>query len=399
MDLKSGYPLWLVSSGLPYIYPKLDSDTKTDVLIIGGGISGALTAHYLTQNNIACIVVDRRTIGLGSTCASTALLQYQIDIPLFQLADKIGKEKALRSYQLSAQSVDELEGTLLENQFPGFERKKTLFYASYLKHAELVKKEYKAQKDAGFKVQFWDEKTIKKRFGFSSPAALYSDHSAQTDPYLLTHALFQYNIPKGLSVYDRTFLNKIQHSKRGVKASTENGQTIRANKLVYATGYEVVKYINKKIVDIRTTYAVASEQLRTENQWYGNSLLWETKDPYLYMRTTTDKRILVGGRDEQFYDPRRRDQLIGRKSRLLKKDFGKLFPHLEWEPEFSWAGVFGSTEDGLPYIGYYPNLPNALFALGFGGNGITFSVIAAKTIADLVKGRKNRDLNLFSFTR
>jgi glycine/D-amino acid oxidase-like deaminating enzyme len=84
---------------------------------------------------------------------------------------------------------------------------------------------------------------------------------------------------------------------------------------------------------------------------------------------------------------------------LLAKDFCKLFPGLVFKPEFSWAGTFGSTRDGLPFIGTYKKLPHSLFALGFGGNGITFSVIAAEIIADIIKRRTNKNIKLFSFDR
>ena len=85
MKLNSGYPYSLIKNGLPHSYPKLEKNIKTDVLILGGGISGALTAHYLVQEGIDCALIDARTIGLGSTCASTSLLQYEIDTSLHQL--------------------------------------------------------------------------------------------------------------------------------------------------------------------------------------------------------------------------------------------------------------------------------------------------------------------------
>ena len=134
MDLRSGYPLWLVKSGLPFSYPKLEKNLRADVIILGGGISGALTAHYLIANNISCAIIDGRTIGLGSTCASTALLQYQVDVPLSKLATMIGKQQAIRAYTLCAESVDELEKICQAVYYPGFERKKTLYYASYARH-------------------------------------------------------------------------------------------------------------------------------------------------------------------------------------------------------------------------------------------------------------------------
>ena len=108
---------------------------------------------------------------------------------------------------------------------------------------------------------------------------------------------------------------------------------------------------------------------------------------------------MVGGRDEDFFDPIKRDKLIKKKTELLVKDFNKIFPDIEFKHEFSWAGTFGSTKDGLPFIGTYKRKPNSFFSLGFGGNGITFSLIAAEIITDLIKGKKNSDAEIFSFER
>jgi glycine/D-amino acid oxidase-like deaminating enzyme len=117
------------------------------------------------------------------------------------------------------------------------------------------------------------------------------------------------------------------------------------------------------------------------------------------MRTTKDNRIIIGGRDEEFFSQIKRDKLIPHKTKQLQNDFKKMFPHIPFKAEFSWAGVFGSTKDGLPYIGAYEKIPNSFFALGFGGNGITFSQVAGEIIASLIKGKKNKDAELFSFER
>src|SRR5688500_2520451 len=104
MDLKSGNPYWLIKDGLPYSYPKAENSFKTEVAIIGGGISGALVAYYLINAGIGCAVLDGRSIGLGSTSASTSSLLYEIDVPLIDLQHKVGYKNAVRSYQLSGES-------------------------------------------------------------------------------------------------------------------------------------------------------------------------------------------------------------------------------------------------------------------------------------------------------
>ncbi|MES2545749.1 MAG: FAD-dependent oxidoreductase [Bacteroidota bacterium] len=399
MNLIAGYPFWLIKDGLPYTFPKLSEDINTDVVIIGAGISGALVRYYLVNAGINCVTVDSRTIGLGSSCASTSLLQYEIDTPLFELKKIVGEENAVKAYQLCNHAIEELGKISKKLNFKEFEFKKSLYFAAYKKDIPFLKKEYSARKEAGFDVRYLDENEIKKEFKFSAAAGILSNHGAQTNAYGLAHSLLQYKKTNDCNVYDRTKITEIEHHTNGVNIKTEDGFTLKAKKLIYATGYEVTDFIDKKIVSLQSTYAVVSEQSTTKEFWKDNVLIWNTANPYLYMRTTPDGRMLVGGRDEEFYNPKKRNKLIAKKSKQLVDDFNKIFPDLKFKPEFSWTGTFGATKDGLPFIGEYKKLPNSYFALGFGGNGITFSLIAAEIITDLIQGKENENAQIFSFDR
>jgi len=400
MKLSSGYPLSLIKNGLLFSYPKLERDIKTDVLVLGGGISGALAAHYLIQEGIDCTLIDARTIGLGSTCASTSLLQYEIDTPLHQLIKMVGEKNAVRSYKLGVAAISKLAALAAKTGTRDFELKSSLYYAAYKKDIPFLKKEFESRKKYGFKVKWLEEDQVSKQFGFSSPGGILSDVAATADAYVLTHSLLQYNINKGLKVYDRTKAISIKHSRRNVQLKTQEKFIITAKGLVYATGYEVVDFISKPIVKLTSTYAIASEAFNSPiKPGKTDAVMWNTANPYLYLRSTNDNRIIIGGRDEEFFSHFKRDKLIPAKTKQLQKDFKKIFPSIPFKTEFSWAGVFGSTKDGLPYIGTYKKLPNSFFALGFGGNGITFSQVAGEIIASLIKGKKNRDADIFSFER
>ena len=400
MKLSSGYPYSLIKNGLPYTYSKLDQDIKTDVLILGGGISGALTAHYLVQEGIDCVLIDARTIGLGSTCASTSLLQYEIDTPLHQLIGMTGVRTAVRSYKLGESAILKLEALAQKTGMKDFERKRSLYSAAYKKDIDFLTEEFDARKKHGFNVNYLDSAAILKQFGFHAHGGILSGIAATIDSYLFTHSLLQFNRHNGLQVYDRTPAAIIKHNRNNVQVKTPEKCIITAKKLVYATGYEVVNFISKPIVKLASTYAIASESFNSP-QKFGkkDTIIWNTAKPYLYMRTTKDNRIIIGGRDEEFFSHIKRDKLIPQKTKQLRHDFTKMFPSIPFKTEFSWAGVFGSTKDGLPYIGAYKKLPNSFFALGFGGNGITFSQVAGEIIASLVKGKKNKDVELFSFER
>lgn len=399
MDLQSGYPYSLVRYGLPYNYPRLDRSLDTDVIVLGGGISGALTAYQLSEAGIPAIVLDGRIAGLGSTCASTSLLQYEIDVPLTELSKKIGEQQAILAYTLCHRSIGQLEKICHKLKFPLFEKKSSLYVASYKKDLALIEQEYAARNAAGFDVDYWDADKIEKQMGFSAPGAIYSHLAAQTDAYMLTHALHQHNLKKGITVFDKTIATGITHHRNGVTVTTSGGFKVKAKFLVIATGYEAIKYLEEPLIKLHSTYVVVSEALPQTKSWHQNCLIWETKNPYLYMRMTSDNRILVGGRDEEFYNPSRRDKLITAKAKLLEKDFSNKFPHIPFIPEFRWTGTFATTGDGLPFIGSHPAMPHTLFALGFGGNGITFSQIAAEMITDIITGKKNKAASIFAFGR
>ena len=400
MKLSSGYPYSLIKNGLPFSYPKLEKDIKTDVLILGGGISGALTAHYLVRNGIDCVLIDARTIGLGSTCASTALLQYEIDVALHDLIQMIGEKPAVRAYKMCEAAVFKLEMLAREVEVADFELKKSLYCAAYKKDIDFLKNEFDARKRHGFKVRWFDERKMPDEFGFRSYGGILSNVAAVVDSYIFTHRLLQYSLKKGLKIFDRTPAVSIKNDRRHITVKTSEKYSISAKKIVYATGYEVVDFISKPIVKLTSTYAVASESFNDPQKFGKNDfVIWNTAKPYFYMRTTKDNRIIIGGRDEEFFSHTKRDKLIPYKTKQLEKDFKKMFSSIPFKSEFSWAGVFGSTKDGLPYIGTYKKFPNSFFALGFGGNGITFSQVAGEIIASLIKGKRNKDAELFAFER
>lgn len=399
MDLRSDYPFWLLDKGILYSYPSLLTDTTTDIVIMGAGISGALAAWYLCHAGFKTTIIDKRHVGMGSTAASTALLQYEIDTPLNELIKKRGEHDAVRSYLLCLKAINDLEEICGNWQEVGFKRRPSMQYASYRKDVAELKKEYELRKQHGIAVQWLNDNDIKNKFGFEKDAAILSRDAAEVKAYSLTHALLHHCQSLGVEIYDHTTIAHFSENKHGVELETEEGKKIKARKLVVACGYESAKYIPQKIQSLQSTYAIISEPATTNDHWYRNALIWETARPYLYLRTTDDNRILIGGKDDDFSDPRKRDKALPAKAKALEHSFKKLFPHIHFRTDFKWAGTFASTKDGLPYIGCLPNKPHTYFALGFGGNGITFSVLAAQIITRMALGLQDDDARLFGFNR
>ena len=400
MDLTSDYPFWSIQNGLLANYPSLDRDLSCDAVVVGGGITGSLVGYHLAEAGVKTILLEKRDIGTGSTSGSTALLQYEVDVPLRELIQKIGPAKANRSYELCHEAVIGLGHLIHKLKINcDFEKRPSLFLARQQSEISDLKEEHRLRRDLGIEVDFWKSSQLKKHFGFERPAALFSETAAQVDPHRLTNGLLAAGCKRGLHVFDRTIVKQFKPTRRGITLVTDRGIKITARRAIIAAGFESMPLVEGEAGSLKSTYAFISEPVAKFSDWHRRSLIWESGQPYLYLRTTSDNRIIIGGEDEEIVNPKRRDALIGKKTNILLRKFNKLFPDTLLEIAYSWAGTFGTTKDGLAYIGPNRALPHAYFALGYGGNGITYSLIAAQILRDAVLGKRNPDAQLFAFER
>lgn len=401
MDLKSNEPFWLVKNGILNSYPSLKEPVECEVLVIGGGITGSLIAHQMVKDGYETVLIDRREIGNGSTSATTSMLQYEIDVPLYELIDQIGEEGAVKAYKACSQSIEDLDKITQElNSEAGFERKESLYYASKKKDVSWLKKEFEARKNAGFNIKWIEKEEILERYEFENTfGGILSSQGASVDAFHLAHELLAFNSKKGLRVYDKTEMDSVEIKKGFNLVTTKTGQKIKAQKIIYAIGYESAHLIKEKFVDLKSTFAMVSEIDEKGSEKLNNTLFWNTSDPYLYMRTTSDGRVLIGGGDEDFRDPEKRDAMIDKKEKEILRDLKDLLPNYHFYTDFTWAGTFGETKDGLPYIGEHKDFPNSYFVLGFGGNGITFSVTGMEMASAFMKNKNHPLTEYFKFGR
>jgi len=401
MDLYAGLPYWLIKNPLFNGKHALHENIYTDVAIIGSGITGALVANELCSHGIHCAVIDKRALCTGSSAASTAQLQYEIDIPLSQLLKKVSEQTAVTAYTTGLQSINDIETVFKKNKLDAeFERKPTLYLASDKKGLKAIEEEYNARKQHGLPVDFLDAATLKKEYNIDKPGALRNDTSAQMDAYKSAILLLNHHHKhSGLQLYPYTPVTSYQATDTGYDLYTEQGYIITCKHLVIAAGYEAGTFLPKKIMQLLSTYALVSEPVSKEALWKDECLIWETARPYFYMRTTRDNRIMLGGEDINFKNESLRDALLERKTANLISKFEALFPDKKLKVDMSWCGTFSATKDGLPYIGEYPGMKKMHFALGYGGNGITFSMIAAQMIRNKIKGIQDPRETVFGFER
>ena len=253
----------------------------------------------------------------------------------------------------------------------------------------------------GFAVEWLDSDAVRERFAFDAPAAILSQEGARVDPYRFASRLLQRLARQGVEIYDRSRVDAIKPGRGGVTLTLENGSTVRAGHLVLAAGYASQQYLRARVARNRSSYAFVTDPLSDASVGALRELLvWESARPYLYLRSTGDGRLVVGGEDDTVDIPDRRDARVNSKAAKLVRKVAKRFPQLQLEPVFSWAGTFAETEDGLPWFGAHRELgPRVLFAMAYGGNGISYSMLGAGLLRAIVERRKHPLQALFAFTR
>ena len=401
MDLKSGYPFWAVKNGLLKAFPQLTQDQQTETVIIGGGITGALIADELSRHGHQVVVLERRDVGWGSSSASTALLQYEIDTHLVHLAEQYGEANAVMAYRSCAEAIHSLERLAAELGNVAFSRQESLYFASHKGDVAALKAEIAMRKRFGFDVTWLDQRAIESGYGFSAPGAILSSLAASIDPYRMAYHLLENVVRRGGSVLDRTQVERLEPNAQGVEVILRNGATLRCQQVIIAAGYESQTWLPEPVAANRSSYAFVTDPLpRDVLGKLGHTLVWESARPYLYLRSTQDGRLLIGGEDDDEDIPERRDARVIEKAQTLAAKVEALWPGLNINPTFSWGGTFAETDDGLPYFGPHEALGARVhFAMAYGGNGITYSMIGAQLLRALIEGRQHSLSALFSFQR
>ncbi|PBC07678.1 FAD-binding oxidoreductase [Mesorhizobium sp. WSM3859] len=397
LDLRSGKPVWSAYRSPAVPAERLTRDAKTDVLIVGMGISGAMMAEALTRDGHAVICIDRRGPLKGSTAATTALVEFEIDQPLIRLSRMIGGDAARQAWIRSRLSLLNLRGRIAELDIRCRSAETpSLYLAGNRLDAPELRSESEARREAGIGASFLPRKKLREDFGIDRAAAILSHGNLALDPRKLTSGLLMRALQRKARFYAPAEATAIEDTRLGVTVATRQGPRIHAGHLVLATGYELLDIVPRTGHRLISTWAIATRP-QPEKIWPLAALIWEASDPYLYLRATSDGRVICGGEDEEFTDEERRDALTAQKTVRLEEKLGKIFPRLDTAAEFAWTGSFGATDTGLPIIGSVPGHPRIYAVMGYGGNGITSSQIGSEIVCASIAGREDADANLFAF--
>ena len=397
-------PIWLHQQQLKQSYPQLRGGHRAEVAIVGGGLTGMLAALTFAEAGVSTIVLEAGYVSSGSTVASSALLLHEPDKGLMELTRRYGSAASRRLWQLSRDAVPDLTATLRQHSIEcELVERHAVYYAAHKEAAAPLYDEFRHRVRAGFSAEWLTPGALRDLTAIAGHGAVLTTGNAQFNPYRACVGLARAATSSGAQIFERSRVARIEPQHHGVRLRTPTG-TVTARSVVVATGY-ATPYFRPLAgrFGMYWTYVLATERLTPlarRELGLGDVMVWDTDRPYHYCRWTADHRVLLGGGDRRVGPGLQRGVRFRNATTELRAHFEALFPALtNVRMERAWEGQFAKTPDSFPYIGPHRRYPRHLFALGYGGNGMTFSAIAARLLLEHWQGKPSRDHRLFAFGR
>ena len=409
--LRHGLPLWLDQPSLPKRkYPRHTGDLAVDVVIIGGGITGAICAYLFSDAGIRVALLESQVVGRGSTAASTALLMQEPDRDFGDLVERFGARDAREIWLSLARATRGLARTIRKLKIRcDLRERKSVYLTRDPAQIGRLRKEYDRRKAAGLRGRWLSAAELHRATGIHAQAAIATPGNAEVNPMRACHGFLSAAMQRGARVFERSPARRIKTTGDGVVVRTPGG-TIVAGVVVIATGY-ARPGLRPRVgrFTLKDTYVIATRRLPARLRRHlprSRMMGWDTDRPYHFVRWTSDGRLLVGGEDTNHRAVKGSRARISKAQARLLSYLAQIYPVLANErAAYAWEGLFAETPDGLPYIGAHSRHPRHLFALGYGGNGMTASFLAAtlllKHYRKMTRAASKTDAsrNLFAFDR
>lgn len=399
-DLRTGHSLWEESAHRAVRTRALTGDVLGDVAVVGAGISGALMAYTLARDGASVVVVDRRAPVRGSTLASTALLQFEIDVSLTELSRRIGAARARRAWRRSLAGVRALSRLVAAaNIRCSFAPRHSLYLSGDQYGARALEHEAEVRARAGVPGRFVDHATLRRRYAIDRPGAIVSPSNAVANPAQLAAGLLRRAARLGARIFSPADVRDLTASRNGVLLFTSDGGTVHVRDAVFCTGYELPTALPLAGHEVKSTWAIAARARTPLPRWLASTMVWEASDPYLYVRTAPDGSIVAGGEDDASANRHADTALLRRKAASIAQKVEALLPGTRLQLTHAWGGTFGESSTGLPIIDRLAGFPHCHVVAGFGGNGITYSMIAAQVTRARLRGGRDPDADLYRAPR
>jgi glycine/D-amino acid oxidase-like deaminating enzyme len=385
-------------------YPKHRGALQVDVVVIGGGLTGCLTAYATAAAGLKTMLLEGDRIGVGTTAAASGWIADDPGVPLPLLEKAAGARNARRAVQAWRRAALDFAALL-----------RRLDVKCQLQPAECVTvgltseqgarllKDQKARKAAGLQASVLSAAAIKTEVGLDAATAFRSRDGATLDPYGACVGIAAAADSRGARLFERSPVKKITFTRKDATVITDGG-SIRTRRIAVATGLPSGLFQSlARHFWFRSTYLAQTGPIPAKVRarlGSRQSAIRDSAEPPHFIRWVGGDRLLVSGADGETGTARLRDKLVVQRTGQLMYELSTLYPDVSGiQPEYGWIADYARTVDGLPYIGAHRNFPHHVFAFGNSSGSVTGAYLASRIMLRNCSGEMDPADEVFGFHR
>lgn len=384
-------------------YPRLRGETRTSVVIVGGGLTGCACAATFAAAGIDVVLLEADRIGAGATAASAGLLRQDFDASFQETSARHGLRSARHIWQgFRRAALDFGAATRRFGVRADLMPQDLLYIAHDAEAARRLRREYDARRAAGVEASWLNARAVSVEAALGAAGAIRTKGEA-LDPYRTSIGLAAAAAARRARIHERTPVRRIRTGRRAVEV-TGDGTAITADAVIVASGAlpDELRALRRHF-EPAISYGVVTEPLPAavrREMGRRSAALRDTAAPPHLLRWLKDDRILFSGAEQPPMPARARASAVVPQANELMYELSTIYPAMSGvQPGWGWDFVHYASPDGLPVIGPHRNFPRHLFALGHGRHGAAVAWLAARVLLRSFTGEPAKGDDLYGFAR
>jgi glycine/D-amino acid oxidase-like deaminating enzyme len=405
MPLRYGQSPWLAQypkTRRP-AYPKLSAPLEIPVAIVGGGLTGCVTAYALAAAGVRTALFEADGIATGATAQAAGMMFATPSVDYLALERAHGRRVARALWQDTRRAALDAQALLRRLKVRCNLRPADAIVAARTDaEANVLRKEQGALRDAGIDSAWVTAKTLAQATGLEGVGGLKTQGHASLDPYRAAHGLARAAAVRGAAIFERTPISAVRHGRTGVELAAGKFR-IKAGTIIVATGSAAPLYkaLARHFVEAET-YAVLTPPLAANVRRVAGTrkaIVVDRAERPHRLCWTADDRILWTGADQPRVPDRLRTATLVQRTGQLMYELLVALPAISGvQPEYGWHAPWSRSVDELPFIGLHRNYPHHLFALGLGTN-LAAAFLASRILVRACQGATDKSDEYFGFAR
>ena len=410
MNVTEGKTFFNENVGILKQYPYLAQNKKCDVLIIGAGISGAITAFVQAKEGANVIVVDKNIVGFGATIENNGMLATRVDFNN-KITKNVSEKNINKCNELCSEAKELLEGIIDEickdddlkeyTQNLGFREVDLLMYSDKITSKINMYKTFEKLAKENKEIEYLEQDPlINLRSGI-----IFKDNGIILNPYLLTELIFMYLSKKeNVEIYENTEIININAMDDSAISLTKNRFKIISKNVIITNGIHALKYIKDDKISLNKTFTIVTERVKELDPNVIDIVAKNVAYPNTMISFTKDKRIILTGEDIKQNEKLLNEEYFkhianGKYKKLICELLNLINMNSDIKIANCFYGMYLDTKDGLPIIDEIEDMPNVYLNLGVGKNGIIYSLFGSKMLKDITKRSHIKDMYIFKEKR